>query len=176
MTYITERCTACGNDITVGSSHNRNFDSLYLTMLEIGQSKVETGITYHELIFELQKRGYNIQSGCIELAIKHWFFNAFFHKADKDCPLTTLEDLDTHLGCDFILKGETSLLLLEHQNTKRTLNLARNAIYVGVIAAIITFFGVLFTYDTLPKKDNASDIQIGTVPQPVQQTMFRQKF
>lgn len=149
------RCDACGNAIS-GISANRNFDDLYLTILEIGQSRVERGITYNELVDELKRRKYDISSGCTELAVKNWFFNAFFHKADEECPLVKLSDLDTHLECDFILKGETSLQLLEHQNIKASVKLAKGAIVIAVIVTIITCIGVLFTYKTISKPEGVT--------------------
>ena len=92
-------------------------NSLYIKILRIGQTLIDTGVSYNSLKKLLEKEGYNFENSCIELAVKQWFYDSFHHKG-KDGKLISLEDLDNHLDCNFILKGDSGLKLADHDTSK----------------------------------------------------------
>jgi ribosomal protein L20 len=135
---IARRCPSCFGDMDKHEGR-ADYQELYLTILKIGQSRVNHGMTYSDLIQALDKEGFNIDNGCLKQAVKKWFHDAYFHITveGKAC---NLDELDEHSDCTFILKGESSLLLLEHEKINKTITLARNAIIVALIVGAITVF------------------------------------
>jgi hypothetical protein len=125
----------------------KSYKNLYLDILKIGADKANNGLSYKDLKSELEeKKGYDFKNDCIEKAVKHWFSNCFVHLDDdenhrtkeictKDKNLPKLED---HLNCNYILKGDACLTLLNYNNTKRTLK-------VALCSCIVAFLTLLYT-------------------------------
>jgi len=111
----------------------RKNNSLYVKILRIGLTFIDTGISYNGLKSLLEREGYDFNNNCIELAVKQWFYDSFHHKG-KDGKLVSLEDLDNHLDCGFILKGDSGLLLADHDASKMNLAVARKAMIISIIA------------------------------------------
>jgi len=116
----------------------KTYKTLYLAMLEVGQEKVQDGVSYNEIKALLSKERYDFENDCVELAVKQWFYDSFHHRGADDNPLLDVRDLDRHLDCKFILKGESCLKLLSYQTS-------RNSVRVGVIAALISMMAVGLT-------------------------------
>ena len=116
----------------------KTYDKLYLRILQIGQSKLGEGLSYNDLTDILEKDGYDFSNDCIELAVKHWFYESFFHVGGDDNPYLCFTDLENHKDCGFVLKGEHCLVLLEHNTSNRNINIAW-------IAIVLTFIGLGFT-------------------------------
>ncbi len=114
-----------------------NYDKLYLHILEIGQSKAESGMSYNELKEELTNLGYDFENDCIELAVKQWYFHSFSHFACHE-PYATCEDLDNHQDCHCILNGDACLRLLEYKTSKNELRIARIALWISVAGIFLT--------------------------------------
>lgn len=117
----------------------QTYDKLYLSILEIGQSRVNGGLSYNDLCTELEKEGYDFENDCIELAVQNWFINSFIHYKD-DCvvEIKDIKDLEEHLDCNFILKGEACLALLGYKTSYSNIIYTRVAIGVAVLAIIIS--------------------------------------
>src|SRR6266496_2104360 len=115
-----------------------SYKKLYLAILKIGQEKVHEGLSYNHLKEILIKRGYPFDNDCIELSVKQWFYDSFHHIGADDNPYITIRDLENHLDCNFILKGESCLKLIGYQTSK---NSWRN----GIIAIIISFLAIAYT-------------------------------
>lgn len=116
-----------------------NYDKLYLRILEIGRSRLERGISYIELFEILENEGYNVRHNLnIDLALKHWFFEAFYHVAEKGRECTEPLHIGTHGGCIFILKGEHSLKLVEHETSVRNYKIAMGAFIIAIITLVAT--------------------------------------
>ncbi len=102
----------------------KNYDNLYLDILTIGRETVQNGISYNELKQKLGDKGYDFSNDCIELAVKQWFFDSFHHRDEDDNPITCVHQIEEHLDCSFILKGESCLMLIDHRKAKRNLGVA----------------------------------------------------
>ncbi len=111
------------------------YKKLYTDILKIGVEKLNTGLSYSVLIEELKKKGYNFDNDCIEIAVKQWFFDCFHHKTATD-KIETLHDIDNHLYCNWILKGESCLVLIEHNTSKRNLKIAMIAIIISIVSLL----------------------------------------
>lgn len=116
----------------------KNYKKLYLHILEIGVEQLDTGLTYEELKCLLEKKGYNFSNNCIEIAVKQWFFDCFHHKTSNDA-IDNIDDIDDHLECSWILKGESCLILTEYKASSRNLNIAIIAIIISVVSLISQF-------------------------------------
>ncbi len=113
---------------------SRKYDTLYLTILEIGSECLSTGIKYNELIEILKGKGYDTSNDCIEIAIKTWFTDSFWHRGSDDNKYNGYDDLENHLDCNFILKGESCLKLLSYHNSMRSLAASRIARIIAIIS------------------------------------------
>lgn len=115
----------------------RKYNNLYLDILELGQGKVEEGLSFNELKKKLSEKGYDFENDCIELAVKQWFYDSFHHiSADKE--VKNAHDVDNHLDCNFILKGESCLKLISYKTSRFSF---RN----GLIAISISFLVMTYT-------------------------------
>ncbi len=52
----------------------KNYDRLYLDILSTGMSRLATGLNYNDLKKLLEKKGYDFNNDCIEIATKQWFY------------------------------------------------------------------------------------------------------
>lgn len=48
----------------------KTYKTLYLAMLEVGQEKVQDGVSYNEIKSLLSKERYDFENDCVELAVK----------------------------------------------------------------------------------------------------------
>lgn len=118
----------------------KNYEKLYLDILKIGRKNVSVGLSYSELKKHLTKKGYNFENDCIDLAVRQWFCDSFCHQGQEDNPYNSILDLDNHLECNFILKGDASLRLIEYDTSKRSEWVAIISLGVALFAIGITFF------------------------------------
>lgn len=125
----------------------KNYDRLYLDILKIGRKKVGEGLSYNELKEHLIKKGYDFENDCIDLAVRQWFCDSFCHQGQEDNPYNSILDLDNHLDCSFILKGDSSLRLIEYDTSKRSK-------WVAIISLCVALFAIGITlFQTLTNKD-----------------------
>ena len=170
---IAATCPACFGDLATHTGRT-DYQELYLTILQIGQTRVNHGMRYSDLLIELSKRGFNIDNGCLKQAVKQWFHDAYFHitVAGNTC---NIDELDEHSDCTFILKGESSLLLLEHDKISKTISLAKwaimAAIVIGVLAISVSWYVAYHPTVNEGKKDEQQ--KAPQIPQ-VQPPIFRQ--
>lgn len=112
------------------------YDRLYIRILEIGRDNLNEGVSFEDLKKQLTKEGCDFENGCIDKAVKRWFFDSFEHVIDQEDGthkvIENYSDLPEHLGCQFIMKGNRCLALVEHEKSKRN-------IWVAAIAAGIAF-------------------------------------
>ncbi len=120
------------------------YDALYLDILIIGRANVETGLSYTILRKQLEKKGYDFNNEYVDTAVKVWYYDSFHH-AEASHGNIEFEDLDNHLNCNFVMKGDACLKLLSHKkselNNKLTLYsvvLAGIALVSSVIAIIVS--------------------------------------
>jgi hypothetical protein len=113
-----------------------NYSKLYIDILKIGVNKLNTGLSYVVLKEELEKKGYNFNNDCIELAVKQWFFDCFHHRTSVD-EIEDLHDIDDHLKCNWVLKGDSCLTLVEHKTSIRNLRIAIIAIVISTISLLL---------------------------------------
>jgi len=166
ITNTRPLCDVCNKDIHKEPRLTRKYDDLYLSILQVGQRRVNHGISYSYLLEELSKKGFDIYNGCIEIAIKHWFCNAYYHVLEKGkfCEAQELED---HSSCSFILSAESSLLLLEHEKVSKTIKLMWLTIIASIIIGIATI--VVSWYLTYhPKEDVGKQVEKQKIKVPQQ--------
>ena len=106
------------------------YSNIYIKILEIGESKLSVGLSYHELIKELKTC---IEfNGCSVIAIKKFFCDNFFHKELHDGKSTiTLAEFDTHHNCNFVMSGDAWNKLQQYkhfQNSKTQIDLLQSQI------------------------------------------------
>jgi hypothetical protein len=129
----------------------KKYDNLYLDIIKIGRDKVGEGLSYNKLKSLLEKKGYDFGNDCIELAVKQWFINSFHHRGEDNKPITELKDLENHPDCNFILKGESSLLLITHQKSK-------NALMISLCAIFLSFSAFMYKlYDDMNKLERKNE-------------------
>lgn len=116
---------------------NNRYDNLYIDILKIGQNKVTEGLSFNTLRQELTCKKYDLDNDCIELATKQWFFDCFHHR-DSDTEPVNYEQLNDHLDCNFILKGDYAIKIVEHETAKRNLQIAWAALIIAFLAFIIS--------------------------------------
>lgn len=109
------------------------YSNIYVKILEIGESKLSVGISYHELIKEL-KTCIDV-NGCSIIAIKKFFCDNFFHKELHDGKSSvTIADFDTHHNCNFVMSGEAWNKLQQYkhfQNSKTQIDLLQGQLYLA---------------------------------------------
>jgi hypothetical protein len=120
----------------------RNYDRLYLDILKIGRKKVGVGLSYNELKELLIMKGYDFENDCINLAVRQWFYDSFCHQGLEDNQYNSILDLNNHLDCNFILKGDVSLRLIEYDTSKRSNFVAMISLGVAFSAICITLFQI----------------------------------
>lgn len=125
----------------------KSYDRLYLDILKIGRKKVGEGLSYNKLKEDLIKKGYDFENDCIELAVRQWFCDSFCHQGQEDNPYNSILDLNNHLKCNFILKGDASLRLIEYDTSKRSNCVAVTSLGVSFFAIGITLFQTLTNND-----------------------------
>lgn len=108
-------------------------NALYAKILRIGQTFIDTGVSYNKVKTLLENEGYVFENSCIEIAVKLWFFDSFHHKGE-DGKQVEFEDLDNHLDCNFILKGDAGFKLADHDTSKMNLSIARKAMIISIMA------------------------------------------
>jgi hypothetical protein len=121
----------------------KTYKELYLSMLEIGQERVHEGVSYNQMRETLVRKGYKFDNDCIELAVKQWFYDSFHHTGADDNPFLSVKDLDNHLHCSFILKGESCLKLLDYQTSSNGVRVGFIALFISVVAVAFTIYGIL---------------------------------
>ena len=119
----------------------RNYNNLYINILKIGVSQLDQGLSYTLLKEKLEKKGYDFSNDCIELAVKQWFINCFQHYMGPEDiaemgEIKTVDDLERHLYCNFVLEGKACLTYVEHRKSKRNLILAYVAIVIAVLSLL----------------------------------------
>ena len=156
-------CDVCNKNIDSLPGLSAKYDELYLSILQIGQRRENHGISYNYLLSELNKKGFDVNNGCIDLAIKHWFCSAYYHAVDKG-KFCNVDEIGDHSSCSFILKAESSLLLLEHEKISKTIKLAWIAIITALAIGLITIGVTCYlTYHPMvngEKKDVPQEIKI----------------
>ncbi len=118
----------------------KTYADLYLRILQIGKERLQSGITYNELYNQLKQEDFDCGNDCIDLAVKHWFVESFFHVSNDIEIYTGINNIDQHKDCHFVLRGEHSLTLLDHQKSKNNLKIACIAVaiaFIGVVASIV---------------------------------------
>lgn len=129
------------------------YDNLYIDILKIGRTRVGKGLSYNHLKSKLECIGYDFDNDCIELAVKQWFYDCFHHRDGDHLPLNSVEEIDDHLDCNFILKGASCLILVEYEISKNSKTIAGWSIFLSVVAVFVSLFQVFHSnYDDLDKK------------------------
>ncbi|MCK8143400.1 hypothetical protein MW871_16025 [Flavobacterium sp. I-SCBP12n] len=126
-------------------------NAIYAKILRIGQTFIDTGVSYNKVKTLLENDGYDFENSCIEIAVKQWFFDSFHHKGE-DGKKVELEDLDNHLDCNFILKGDAGLTLADYDTSKMNLNIARKAMIISIIALIASIITPYLSTDQAEKQ------------------------
>lgn len=120
-------------------SDMRKNKDLYLKILRIGQTVIDLGLSYNLLKRQLEESGYDFSNSCIEVAVKQWFFDSFHHKG-QDGKLIEVEDLDEHLDCRFVLKGDAALKLADYETARTNLKIAKKAMTISILAMFVSIF------------------------------------
>jgi len=134
--------------MSIFKSDNPNYDNLYIDVLKIGRKTAKDGLSYNTLKEELIKKNYDFSCDCIELAIKQWFYDNFHHKG-SDKKLVSFDDFENHLTCNFIMKGDACLKLIDYENSKRN-------ILIAFISMFLAILSILFSIYSTTDKSSAS--------------------
>ncbi|MDV3871447.1 hypothetical protein [Sediminibacterium sp. RHBRASLY1] len=118
------------------------YDALYLDILIIGRANVETGLSYKILRKQLELKGYDFGNEYIETAVKVWYYDSFHH-AEASHGNIKFEDLDNHLGCNFVMKGDACLKLLSHKKSEFNNKLTLYSVVLAGIALIASIVAII---------------------------------
>ena len=69
-------------------NNQSEYKELYKTILEIGKSRINEGVSYSKLKEDLENKGFIIDN-CSEFAIKKFFCDNFFHLSNHRKPEPT---------------------------------------------------------------------------------------
>jgi len=127
------------------------YKKLYLDILKIGHNSVNTGLSFNDLKCKLEHKGYDFKNDCIELAVKQWFYDSFHHRGADDNEYKTIDNLDNHLDCNFILKGESCLKLISFRASWFSMMTARYALAIGLGAFLVGFWNLKLKMTETPK-------------------------
>lgn len=118
------------------------YDALYLDILIIGRANVETGLSYKILRKQLESKGYDFSNEYIETAVKVWYYDSFHH-AEASHGNIEFEDLDNHLSCNFVMKGDACLKLLSHKKSEFNNKLTLYSVVLAGIALIASIAAII---------------------------------
>ncbi|MFZ1523494.1 MAG: hypothetical protein WAT22_01680 [Saprospiraceae bacterium] len=109
------------------------YSNIYIKVLEIGESKLSSGIAYCDLLTEL-KDCIEINN-CSTIALKKFFCDNFFHKELHDGKASvTIAEFEGHLCCNFVMSGEAWNKLQQYrhfQNSKTQIDLLQGQIKIA---------------------------------------------
>lgn len=117
-----------------------SYNDLYITILKIGKDRMEDGISINQLKKELILRGFDLSNDCTERATLHCFLCNFVHydrnehKLDGDVDLS---NIDGHENCNFILRSDSCLAIIEHETSVRNIKIAMTALFVAILSIIV---------------------------------------
>lgn len=137
-------------------NQKHRYKKLYLDILKIGQNSVNTGLSFNDLKCKLEQKGYDFKNDCIELAAKQWFYDSFHHRGADDNEYKTIEHLDSHLDCNFILKGESCLKLISYRTSWFSMMTARFALGISLCAFLVGFWNLKLKMGETPKASSTS--------------------
>jgi len=116
-----------------------------------------TGLSYDLLKSELEKKGYDFSNDCIELAVKQWFIDCFHHyvedEEESSVVINSIKDLEEHLDCNFILKGNICLSYVEHRTSQNNLKLTYAALGIAVLSLVCQVFPINIETETETKTE-----------------------
>lgn len=150
---------------------NKNYGKLYLRVLQIGQKSLGYGLSFNKLRKELENEGYDFKNDCIELAVKHWFFDSFFHVTDDNDkpPCDSIENMEHHLNCNFMLKGEHCLKLVQNTTSKNALKVSSTALVIALLGIGLSIYNSYLNSKRLELYDKSyiSHTQQPSTPQKI---------
>jgi len=118
------------------------YDSLYLDILKIGRASVVSGLSFVRLRELLEQKGYDLDNYYIEVAVKTWYYDTFHHALSDHVPITYPE-LDNHLECNFVMKGDACLKLVSFNNSSRNNKLTLYSVILAGIALIASIIAII---------------------------------
>lgn len=122
----------------------RTNDKLYLDILKIGRTSVPTGLSYVRLQAQLRELGYDLENPYIELVTRVWYFDSFHHAATDHRDIG-FEELDKHVECEFVMKGDACLKLLAHRNSVFNNRLTLYSVILSGIALIASIIAIIIS-------------------------------
>ena len=114
----------------------KSYDNLYIDILKTGRKNVKTGLSYNELKTELSE-DYDFDCNCIELAVKQWFYDSFHHKGEEGQKIT-INQLDDHLDCQFVMNGDACLKLISFETSENNISLMKKSVNWAFLAVATT--------------------------------------
>jgi len=163
--------------------HNNQseYKDLYKTILEIGKSRINEGISYKELKSKLVCKGFKMDD-CSELAVKKFMIDNYFHLPSEDKDEPTPKNIEEqHPDCGFVMTGEACLKLerlieLEQLKSSNTLNfrLAIAAIVIGLIGNLPNWFPALQFSSKKFEQSEQSSIKLNEEPEVTLRLTFDQ--
>jgi hypothetical protein len=141
----------------------KSYNTLYIDILKIGKKRVEDGLSYNILKRKLREKGYNLdgENNCIELAAKEWFFDSFHHRGDDLSPVD-VEHFEGHHNCNFVMKGDACLKLIEYKSSRRNIFIACIAAFIAALAFIYVIYHDRNTKNVVSTNTQKSQVRIVT--------------
>lgn len=120
------------------------YDNLYIEILQIGRANVEGGVSYNKIKSELEKKGYDFENDCIELAVKRWFYDSFHHIVEEHQNVA-FKDFDQHITCNFIMTGDACLKLIALETSENNINLMKWSVGFALLAVVLAILSIAVT-------------------------------
>jgi len=125
---------------------HKNYDNLFIDILEIGMKSINTGISYTDLIIELENKNYRFDDTsnfCRETTIKRWI-RGYFIPCDclgehlENCGCSEENDDILFENCKWVISGYAGLTYLDYINTKESKIACSKAVTVAIVVAVVS--------------------------------------
>lgn len=136
------------------SNIQTEYKNLYRRILEIGKTRINTGISYTDLTNTLKAEGLSID-GCSTLAIKKFFCDNFYHATAHNKPAPTPENLTTqHPTCNFVMTGDACLALEKFAEVEELKKSSKVNFRIAIISILLGVASQIPDWATFLKPSN----------------------
>ena len=149
------------------SNIQSEYKNLYRRILEIGKTRINTGISYTDLANTLKSEGLSID-GCSTLAIKKFFCDNFYHATAHNKPAPTPENLTIeHPTCNFVMTGDACLALEKFTEVEELKKSSRFNFWIAITSILLGVAAQIPDWVNFTKPSNTKSGQSSQLNSPI---------